>query len=247
MILAAGGDGTINEIAEGVAFSAVPLGILPAGTANVLANEMGLSPTIEGAAASLPNCIPTRISIGRLQCLNGSARTRLFLLMAGIGLDAKIVYNLSLPLKARLGKLAYWLAGFSMIGRQLDEFEVLVEGRRVSCAFALISKVRNYGGDLEIAQSTSLLDDRFEVVLFEGRNSFRFLTYLARVAVRKLTGVPGISLIRTGSVCMPGAADRHIYIQVDGEYAGHLPASIEIVPDALTLLIPPAYIAKSRA
>jgi YegS/Rv2252/BmrU family lipid kinase len=247
LILAAGGDGTINEIAEGVAFSDVPLGILPAGTANVLANEMGLSPTIEGAAASLPNCIPTRISIGRLQCLNGSARTRLFLLMAGIGLDAKIVYNLSLPLKARLGKLAYWLAGFSMIGRQLDEFEVLVEGRRVSCAFALISKVRNYGGDLEIAQSTSLLDDRFEVVLFEGRNSFRFLTYLARVAVRKLTGVPGISLIRTGSVCMPGAADRHIYIQVDGEYAGHLPASIEIVPDALTLLIPPAYIAKSRA
>ena len=91
--------------------------------------------------------------MGRLQCVNGSERTRLFLLMAGIGLDAKIVYNISMPLKARFGKLAYWLGGFSLLGRELDEFEVLVEGRRVNCAFALISKVRNYGGDLEIAQS----------------------------------------------------------------------------------------------
>jgi diacylglycerol kinase (ATP) len=245
LILAAGGDGTINEIAAGVAFSDVPLGILPAGTANVLANEMGLDSTIEGAAASLGECVPTRISMGRLQCANGSERTRLFLLMAGIGLDAKIVYNLSMPLKARFGKLAYWLAGFSQLGRQLDEFEVLVEGRRVNCSFALISKVRNYGGDLEIAQSTSLLDDQFEVVLFEGHSSFRFLTYLARVAARKLAGVPGISLIRTGSVCMPGTTGRRVYIQVDGEYAGHIPASVEIVPDALTLLIPEGYIKKS--
>jgi diacylglycerol kinase (ATP) len=246
LILAAGGDGTINEIAAGVAFSDVPLGILPAGTANVLANEMGLDSTIEGAAASLGECVPTRISMGRLQCVNGSERTRLFLLMAGIGLDAKIVYNLRVPLKARFGKLAYWLAGFSQLGRDLDEFEVLVEGRRVNCSFALISKVRNYGGDLEIAQSTSLLDDQFEVVLFEGHSSFRFLTYLARVAVRKLAGVPGISLIRTGSVCMPGTTGRHVYIQVDGEYAGHIPASVEIVPDALTLLIPKGYIKKSE-
>src|SRR5580698_3333528 len=247
LILAAGGDGTINEIAEGVAFSDVPLGILPAGTANVLANEMGLGSSIERAAARLPECIPTRISMGRLQCVNGSGRTRLFLLMAGIGLDAKIVYNISLPLKARLGKLAYWIGGFGLVGSKLDEFEVLVEGRRVSCAFALISKVRNYGGDLEIAQKVSLLDDRFEVVLFEGRSSFRFLSYLARVALRKLSGVPGISLIRTAGVCMPGATGPRVYIQVDGEYAGHLPANVEIVPDALTLLIPEAYIRKSEA
>ena len=247
LILAAGGDGTINEIAEGVAFSDVPLGVLPAGTANVLANEMGLGSSIERAAANLATCIPTRISVGRLQCVNGSERTRLFLLMAGIGLDAKIVYNISLPLKARFGKLAYWVGGFSQLGRELDEFEVLVDGRRVNCSFALISKVRNYGGDLEIAQSATLLDDQFEVVLFEGRSSFRFLKYLVRVGMRKVAGVPGISLIRSRSVCMPGTTSRRVYIQVDGEYAGHIPASVEIVPDALTLLIPESYIRKAAA
>jgi diacylglycerol kinase (ATP) len=246
LILAAGGDGTINEIAEGVVYSDVPLGILPAGTANVLANEMGVSSNIEHAAASLADCVPTRISVGRLQCINGTQRTRLFLLMAGVGLDARIVYNMNLPLKARLGKLAYWIGGFSLVGRNLDEFEVLVEGRRVSCAFALISKVRNYGGDLEIAQSASLLDDQFEVVLFEGRSSFRFLTYLARVAMRRVADVPGILLIRSRAVSMPGTASERVHVQVDGEYAGHLPAYVEILEDALTLLIPKTYIEKNR-
>lgn len=245
LILAAGGDGTINEIAEGVAFSDVPLGVLPAGTANVLANEMGLGSSMERAAEGLGDCVPTRISMGRLQCVNGSERTRLFLLMAGIGLDAKIVYNLSMPLKARFGKLAYWIGGFSLLGRDLDEFEVLVEGRRVNCSFVLVSKVRNYGGDLEIAQSISLLDDCFEVVLFEACSSYRFVMYLAQVATRKLAGVEGVSLVRAGSVCMPGTTGRHVYIQVDGEYVGHIPARVEIVPDALTLLIPAGYIRKN--
>jgi YegS/Rv2252/BmrU family lipid kinase len=247
LILAAGGDGTINEIAEGVVFSEVPLGILPAGTANVLANEMGMGSGLERAALRVTECIPTRISVGRLLCMNGSERSRIFLLMAGIGLDAKIVYNLNLPLKARIGKLAYYIGGFSLVGRHLDEFEVVVEGRRLTCSFALISKVRNYGGDLEIAQHTSLLDDRFEVVLFEGRSSFRYLKYLAHVAAGKLAGVKGVSLIRSTVACMSGTADRRVYIQVDGEYAGHLPARVEMVPDALTLLMPEAYIRKSGA
>jgi len=244
LILAAGGDGTINEIAEGVVFSTVPLGILPAGTANVLANEMGMGSSLERAARHVTQCIPKRISVGRLDCSNGSERSRIFLLMAGVGLDAKIVYNLNLPLKARIGKLAYWIGGFSLVGRRLDEFEVVVEGRRITCSFALISKVRNYGGDLEIAQNTSLLDDRFEVVLFEGRSSLRYLNYLTRVAAGKLAGVKGVSVIRSTRACMSGTPDRRIYIQVDGEYAGHLPARVEMVPDALTLLMPEAYIRK---
>src|SRR5579862_4799025 len=138
LILAAGGDGTINEIAEGVAFSQVPLGILPAGTANVLANEIGLGSSMERAAARLAACVPMRIAMGRIQCANGGERTRLFLLMAGIGLDAKIVYNISVPLKARLGKVAYWIGGFSLLGRTLDEFDIVVEGRRLTCSFALL-------------------------------------------------------------------------------------------------------------
>ena len=83
-----------------------------------------------------------------------------------------------------------------------------VNGQKVNCSFVLVSKVRNYGGDLEIAQSTSLLDDRFEVVLFKSASSFRFLNYLARVAMRKLSGVEGVSLLRATDVCMSGTQGR---------------------------------------
>ena len=245
LILAAGGDGTINEIAEGVAFSTVPLGILPAGTANVLANEMGMGSNLEHAARRVAEWVPQRISVGRLLSTNGSEQSRIFLLMAGIGLDAQIVYNLNVPLKARFGKLAYWVGGLSLVGRHLDEFEVVTDGRRFTCSFALISKVRNYGGDLEIARSTSLLDDRFELVLFEGRSSWRYLKYLTRVAVGRLAGVQGVSVIRSTEACMTRTAASSIHIQVDGEYAGHLPARVEMVPNGLTLLMPEAYIRKN--
>lgn len=246
LILVAGGDGTINEVAEGVAFSNVPLGVLPAGTANVLATEMGVTARMDRAAAGLPECVPTRVSMGRLHYLNGDGgqRTRLFLMMAGIGLDATIVSRLSMPLKARIGKLAYYITGFSLLGRDLEEFEVEVEGRRVLCSFALVSKVRNYGGDLEIAQTISLLDDQFEVVLFEGRSTFRYLKYLARVAAHKVAGLEGVSLIRTSGACVSGAVGGHVLVQADGELTGHLPARMEIVPDALTLMIPEGYIRK---
>jgi diacylglycerol kinase (ATP) len=244
LILAAGGDGTINEVAEGMVHSQVPLGILPAGTANVLAMEIGLGGRIERVARRLAECRPVRISVGRLCYSNGSSRTRHFLLMAGVGLDAHIVYHIDVALKARIGKLAYWLAGFRVLGRQLSEFLVEVDGGQRKCSFALVSRVRNYGGDLEIACSTSLFDNRFEIVLFEGRSSFRYLKYLAGVAFHRVSGLRGVSVLRACEAKLSAPLDRRIYIQIDGEFAGHLPGAIELVPDALTLLIPPEYLKK---
>jgi diacylglycerol kinase (ATP) len=241
MILAAGGDGTINEVAEGMVHSAVPLGILPAGTANVLANETGMSTNLEQAARDLQHCTLERVSVGRLHFANGAPGVRHFLMMAGIGLDARVVYNISAPLKSRVGKAAYWVAAFGLIGRSLEEFAVRVAGREYRCSFALISKVRNYGGDLEIARDTSLFDDRFEVVLFEGRSAARYVKYFTGVMTNRLRGMKGVAIMRADKVCISAPAETRVYIQIDGEYAGHPPGSIEIVKDALTLLIPPQY------
>ena len=227
--------------------TAVPLGILPAGTANVLAMETGMSTNMEKAARDLAGFRAERICAGRLHYSNGGESMRHFLLMAGMGLDAQIVYNLSAPLKRRLGKGAYWIAGFSLVGRRLPELAVQVDGRSYMCSFALVSRVRNYGGDLEIARSTSLLDNRFEVVLFSGRSSFRYLKYFTGVLLNRLDGMRGVTILRAARLCLAPAADPRIYIQVDGEYAGHLPGSVEIVPDALSLLLPPAYRKKSAS
>ena len=136
--------------------------------------------------------------------------------------------------------------GFGQVGRRLEQFDVRANGQTIRASFALASRVRNYGGDLEIAHHTSLFDDSFEVVLFEGRSSWRYLKYLAGVAFRRVSGLKGVSVIRACQVSAACGDDQRIEVQVDGEFAGRLPASLEIVPDALTLLIPPAYYRKHR-
>jgi diacylglycerol kinase (ATP) len=241
-IVAAGGDGTINEILDGVASTGVPLGILPAGTANVLATEIGLPRSLELAATLISECVAKRVAIGRLDC---GPKPRHFLCMAGVGFDAHIVYNLSAGLKQRLGKAAYWVGGFRQLAGRFPEFQVEIDGAtREVCSFALISRVRNYGGDFEIAQSVGLLDSRFEVVLFRGRTPLPYLKYLFGVTTRRLAGMRGVSFLKAQCIRVSDPEDRRIYLQVDGESAGHLPARVSLTPDAVTLLVPPAYLSR---
>ncbi len=246
LILAAGGDGTINEIVNGMAGSRVPLGILPAGTANVLANELGMGMTMEGAARSLLECVPERVSLGLLSTALGDS-PRYFLLMAGAGLDAEIVYHLNGRLKDALGKVAYWVGGLARIGRRLPEFTVETESGSHRASFALVSRVRNYGGDLEIAPSISLLDEEFEVVLFEGSSTLPYTKYFLGVLAHRVQGMRGVTILRTRKALFSGAEQGRVYVQVDGESAGVIPASLELAPRALTLLVPPGFRARRPA
>jgi YegS/Rv2252/BmrU family lipid kinase len=248
LILVAGGDGTINEVANGMLYSNVPLGILPGGTANVLARELGLSMDMTHVAARMSSFAPVRISVGSLRLGGGlsNPERRCFLCMSGAGLDAEIVYNLNLDLKASFGKLAYYLCGFAQAFRPLREFDLTIDGRRYRASFALMSRVRNYGGDLEIARGASLLSNDFEVVLFRGAQSIRYIPYLLAVVAGQANRMPGVTVVRGCSVTCEPVQGMDIYSQIDGELAGKLPATAEIIPDALTLLLPPEYLAKEQ-
>lgn len=247
LIIAAGGDGTINEVANGMLHSGVPMGILPGGTANVLAREMGMPINLERAAAQIPDSRICRISAGAIGTA-GTAERRGFLCMAGVGLDAEIVSRVNFGLKATMGKFAYYVCGFSQVFRPLQEFEILVDGAPYRASFALISRVRNYGGDLEIARGASLLKEDFEIVLFRGTTSLRYLPYLAGVALKCAERMKGITFLRGRSVtCLQSSEGPGIYVQVDGELAGTLPVTAEILPEAITLLVPPSYWAREQA
>jgi diacylglycerol kinase (ATP) len=240
LIVVAGGDGTINETAEGMIGGPVPLAILPAGTANVLATEMKLGGNLEKVARRLGELRPRRISVGHVTC-DGGKVSRHFLLMAGVGLDAHVVYRVNAALKAKTGKFAYWVAGWSLLGKRLAEFDVEIAGKKRKCSFALLSKVRNYGGDFEIARSVTLLHDQFEVILFEGGASARYVKYFAGMALNRLSGMSGVTVVRADQVTISSADGRPAHLQIDGELGGTLPAEIRIVPDALTLLVPEGY------
>jgi YegS/Rv2252/BmrU family lipid kinase len=245
LILAAGGDGTINEVVDGMLHTGVPLGILPGGTANVLAREVHLPIHIGRAASQISTLKPCSIAVGSIKVDRAGAHS--FVCMAGAGLDAEIVYRINLDLKAAAGKLAYYLGGFGQVFRPIYEFEVIVDGKSFEASFALVTRVRNYGGDLEIARDASLIRDDFTVVLFRGKVSARYLSYLVGVATGQVHRMKGCTILRARSVtCLPPKNQR-IYAQIDGECAGKLPMSAEVIPNALTLLLPPAYLARERS
>ena len=239
LILAAGGDGTINEAVNGMAGSDVPFGALPAGTANVLANEVGLSPRPDRAAAQLLTAVPTRIALGAMD-RPGHAR-RHFVLMAGVGLDARIVYELDINLKARLGKLAYWHGGFRQLGRPVPRFSICVDGQEQQASFALITRVRNYGGDFQIARRIKLTDADFEIVVFQNQEWHDYIRFFGAVVTNRLYDTPGVTVYRSTKAVLKAPGDGRIYVQADGEAIGNLPATITTIPDALTLLIPKRY------
>jgi YegS/Rv2252/BmrU family lipid kinase len=237
LILSAGGDGTVNEVLNGMVQSHVPLAVLPAGTANVLAVELEIGKRLIRAAEQLHTFVPERISVGLLQ---NELEERHFILMAGAGLDALVIYHIDAKVKKALGKVAYWVAGFSTFGRPLPHFDVTADGHTSQCSFALASRVRNYGGDLWIARNASLFSDEFELVLFEGTNTAPYVKYLIGIVTNRLARMKGVSVRRARSIEVECASGPGIYIQVDGEYAGRLPARLSIVPKSLTLLIPPS-------
>jgi diacylglycerol kinase (ATP) len=234
LILVLGGDGTVNEVLQGMVFSNVPLAVLPGGTANCLAKELGLSAHIEKAARRLGACEPVQVAVGRV---TGAGSPRYFLSMCGAGLDAAIVHEVRPGLKRAAGKLAYWVAGLAQFRRNVAGTQLRVNGETIACGFVLVSRIRNYGGDLEIASGASLRKPDFEVVTFSGANPLRYAVYMLGVAVRQVQKFPGVRTRHSALVELL----TPVHSQIDGEYFGHEALNIEAVPDALTLLMPPNY------
>jgi diacylglycerol kinase (ATP) len=232
-ILALGGDGTVNEVVNGMIGSSVPLGVLPAGTANVLACELGIGTNMLRAGQQLDAWAPVRIAVGRKD-----PGKRHFVLMAGAGFDALVVHRVDTSLKRRFGKVAYWVSGFGQFGKRLAQLEVHTNGRTVRCSFALASRVRNYGGDLTIARGASLLRDEFELVLFEGATTVPYLKYFTGVLTGTLKHIRGATVVTSREVEITPVAGNLVHLQIDGEIAGVAPTLLRIVPDALTLLVP---------
>lgn len=236
LVIAAGGDGTVNEVMNGLVGTETPLAVLPAGTANVLAVEMRIHGGIRQAASRLHELVPRRIAAGVFRPEKGLPRY--FLLMAGAGFDADIVRRVRPAWKRRLGKGAYWLASLSRMGARLPQIEVSWKGGLLRTGFAVASRVRNYGGDLEIARTVTLLDSDLEVTAFPGGTTWPYGLYMGAVVMGFHTRLPGVISMRGDALELRPVNGGRIYVQLDGELAGQLPGRLSTEPAALTLLTP---------
>jgi YegS/Rv2252/BmrU family lipid kinase len=234
-VIVAGGDGTINEAIQGMVGANARLGILPRGTANVLARELGLPMNVDEALKVAARGKVRRIHFG-IATDETTNTQRHFVLMAGIGLDASVVRRVNPGLKRRIGKGAFWLSGLSHLATWHPENFVLeIDGQKYPATFAAIGKATRYGGDLMVTPRASLDEPAFEVCLIETFSRIRYLQFLSH-AMR--SGMPtdreGIRFLKTKKVRATGGAP----VQVDGELVGHLPMTFEISPHSLEVIVP---------
>jgi diacylglycerol kinase (ATP) len=253
-VFACGGDGTINNVAEALVNTPTALAILPMGTANALAHDLGLPLSVtEAAKAALTGAI-RRIALGKITCngLTESRVMRYFTVAAGVGVDAHLFYKLHNGLKQRMGMTAYyakaWNLVFSYVMANFTTEYVetgLSSVQKLDVTEMMAVRIRQFGGVVrELAPGASLDRNDLRVILCRTRSRLAYLSYVARSTFGGSWNVDGIDLVySTGVRCdycamAKGQDRRNIYVQADGELIGTLPTEITIVPDALTLLAP---------
>ncbi len=252
VVFACGGDGTINEVINGLAPSRVPLAILPGGTANILAHELRIPMHPAGAARQFPRWLPRRIALGRTHwtetpaaspggAASSQSISRYYVSVAGVGYDAEIVYKLSPWLKKNFGVVGYVLEALRQFATySFPRFSCRMDGVEKHSTFAVIHRTRLYAGWLHMAPTADLFAPHLAVCSFPSRNRLRYLVYALAVLLRpQHLRLPDVSLddCRTAICSLVDPSDK-IWFELDGELGGILPATFEVVPDALTLMVP---------
>jgi diacylglycerol kinase (ATP) len=233
-IIVSGGDGTINEAIQSMAATSVRLAVFPSGTANVLARELHLPHDPLNAAKVVKKGRTRNVFIGCARDLRSNT-LRYFLLMAGIGIDAIVAYNVNPMIKKYLGERAYWLSGFEYLARWKPlPFELEIEGERFISYFTSVANAAAYGGGLSITPEASMLRPDFEVCVVSTRDRLRYINLLIKtMAGVRTEGTPDVRFIRTTRV----VAEGDVPVQVDGEVIGSLPMEFTIAPWQIGVLI----------
>jgi diacylglycerol kinase (ATP) len=248
MVIVCGGDGTINEVVNGLAGSHIPMALLPAGTANILAKELGIPWDIPHAARLIRGGVIKRVALGIASPLNVNGEGphcqlpgRYFLCVAGAGPDGAIVNGVDEIFKKNAGILAYWAEGMRQLVRyEFPEIRIQSGGRERLATIIVIGRTAHYGGPFKITTGASLFEDSFEMLTNSGTSRLQYLACLPALWIGKLRSIKGIDAWKDAEVICEPASDKMVYAQVDGEPVGPLPLAFRIVPDALSLVTPAA-------
>ena len=241
VIAVAGGDGTINEVINGLAGrndDTPAIGIVPLGTANVLAHELGLGFSAAAVARTMVAGRPLLVQPG--EAVNG-AGARCFSLMAGAGFDAKVVAGVSAPLKRRLGRAAYvWRSLVEARRYRPVRYEVEVDGVRHEASSVIVTRSRHYAGPYVVAPKAALGDPMLHVCLFERWGRSHAFRYGLALLLGRLPRMAGYRVVTGRSVRVSVLSDagelREQPVQIDGDNALTLPVSIGLSAGAVRLL-----------
>ena len=234
LVAVCGGDGTISEAACGLAGSDVPLAVLPGGTSNVLAIELGIPSSMRQAEALLQEGVPHALRLAH-------AGDRPFLLWAGVGIDARVMGRMSLAWKRRLGRAGILpTAVAQFLQYEFPRLEVEIDGVAHPATYAVASRARHYAGKWVIAPDAEPNSDTFEVLLFEHRSHARLAQLFQQMAAGRsghLTN--GLArIVRGRKVIIRSLEKSPIEVHVDGDCVLETPVSCHVGVDTVRVLVP---------
>lgn len=250
-VLACGGDGTVNEILQVLVGTDVALGVVPLGTANALAQNLGLGQPPLLAIQRLLTAERVEVPVGRVayRDLHGAERTRYFTVAAGVGADALLMKSMDAALKRKLGYALYIFEGirvwatnpFPLFEAKVTRFESrAVMTAEISQLLAI--RVRSFGGALgRLAPGASVKSPHLSLITFQTRNRYRYLRFLLAVIAGRHSFAHDVQLVEAEAVELRtrNGSKRHIWVEADGEVLGGLPTRMDIATEKLLLLVPP--------
>lgn len=233
-IIVCGGDGTINEVINGAAYSGTNIGIIPMGTANVLAKELAIPEDIEGAVGRILNSEAHRVSLGKISFTRYSPlTTRYFSLMAGIGFDADAVYGISGGMKKYSGKWAYIASGLRMLFRYSPaRLSFVVDGTAYGGYSAIIGKTSRYGGNFKATPDADITRPELYACIMHGKRRIDVLRYVYGIVTGRHLSFKDVTYLKALSLKIDGTA----HVQIDGDYIGTTPATVSIAENVLKLV-----------
>ncbi len=231
LVIAHGGDGTVNEVLQTLVGTDAVLGFWPGGTANVLAAELDFPFRVGD--------VVDRILAGNVRTVTvGKANDRYFLLMAGVGLDAAVVGTVDPVLKRRLGKGAFAVSALKFIWNwNLQPFTVQMNGDEVNGRFVVAGNGRSYGGGFQLTPLASLDDPDLDICVFSSGSRLDYLKYATASIFGSHRQMPGVIYKKVRRVRITAEGRVHVPVQLDGEVTGTLPLQLEAVPGGVKLLV----------
>lgn len=237
-VVAAGGDGTIRALAAHLQPYGLPLGIIPMGTGNVLANELGLPRTAVGLADLLLN--------GPVVTVGGArANGEPFFLMAGAGFDGEVIRHLDTPLKRRIGKAAYISPVLRALRSRHAPLQVTVDGQHHEAQWVVIANARNYGGAFVISPDAGIDRPGLIAVLARNASQAGLLAQLMSLGAGRLHRARGVTMLPCREVCI--TSDGEVASQIDGDAFGSTPLKIESGDTSVRIIVPDRFAARFAA
>jgi len=230
-IVAAGGDGTVNEVVNGIAGGPVALGILPVGTMNVFAAELGIPSGDLGKAWDV-------ITRGHVRHLDlPKANGAYFVQLAGIGLDAEVVRRTAPESKKALGPISYVISLAQAAAEPPPRLEIVPDdSRERTGTFVLVGNGRLYGGPFTLFKDARLDDGLLDVLVFQGQGHWDVVRYLQAIAFGSHVELEDVEYFQTSGITVRSSTE--VPYELDGELSGLLPCRFEVAGHKLTVLAP---------